>query len=282
MDIAARWSRTSAPTLWAALDAATQTAERHLGGETPSEWWVKMGHTAQVPLQVASLRAQLDQHPELRTGTICEIGFNAGHSAVLWLEGTETRVILFDLLGLPYSIASRRFVDTRYPGRTSFHVGDSKTTVRSYADRVLNGTARPCDLWSIDGDHGIHAKIDFLNALDASRDGTIVVADDAGLRFPFVRKFWRIHVGIGSIHERGCVITHAQGVEKTWCIGAVAPVASGRLVGAALRTRFDTALAMSREERNAAYFRSRRRGEASRSLALRGVGNASALRDVRH
>lgn len=219
-----------------------------------------MGHTAQVPLQVTSLRALLDEDPRLLHATICEIGFNAGHSAMLWLEGTTAHVHEFDLLGLPYSQASRKLVEMLYPNRTTFHVGDSASTVRDYADRVANGTAPPCDLWSIDGDHGIHSKVDFFNALDASRAGTVVIADDAGLRFPYVRKFWRIHVGIGSIHERACVLTHAaENNEKTWCVGIVAPWVSALHGTGALHNRFDAAFERRREERNAAYFRARRR-----------------------
>jgi len=255
------YSRYSAPALWSTLDAATRVAEQHLPADQPAgQWWIKMGHTAQVPAQITSLRAQLDDHPHLRTGEICEIGFNAGHSAVLWLEGTAARVQEFDLLSLPYSQASRDFILRRYPGRTSFHVGDSVATVGLHARRVLKGTAAPCDLWLIDGDHGIHAKADFLNALGASRAGTIVVADDAGLRFPYVRKFWRIHVAIGSIRECGCVITRAaqSGAEKTWCIGTVSPWAVGSRGSAAVRVRFEAAMQLDRQERNTAYFGVRR------------------------
>ena len=46
-------ARGAASGLWAALDEATRVAERGLT-EDPAEWWIKMGHTAQVPLQVAA------------------------------------------------------------------------------------------------------------------------------------------------------------------------------------------------------------------------------------
>ena len=256
--MASSYSRMAAPVLWNALDEATKVAERHLQ-EDAREWWLKMGHTAQVPAQVATLRGQLDQHAHLRVGTICEIGFNAGHSAVLWLEGTQARVIEFDLMALPYSHASRQYIEKRYPGRASFHIGDSDTTVAQHVERVRNGTVLPCDLWLIDGDHGIHARADFLHALGASRGGTIVIADDAGIRFPYVRKYWRSHVAIGSIVERGCTSTRAQGgAEKSWCVGVVSPWAAGTRGAAPLRARFEAAVAMSRQQRNAAYFQIRR------------------------
>ena len=41
----------AAPVLWNALDEATKVAERHLQ-EDAREWWLKMGHTAQVPAKL--------------------------------------------------------------------------------------------------------------------------------------------------------------------------------------------------------------------------------------
>jgi hypothetical protein len=254
---ASRGQRSNAA-LWAVLHEATRVAEGSLQ-EDPHQWWTKMGHTAQVPSQVSSLRSQLDEHPQLRSGTICEIGFNAGHSAVVWLEGTRARVVEFDLLTLPYSRQARRFVETRYPQRTAFHVGDSHATVPRYASLVGNGTAPACDLWLVDGDHGIHSKSDFFHALAASHDGTAIIADDAGLLFPYVRKYWRIHVGIGSIVERSCTSTQVRGgVEKTWCVGVAAEWAVGASGASAVRQRFDAAFQLGRAERNAAYFKRRR------------------------
>lgn len=268
----ARFSPPDAPHLWSVLDEATRVAETRLGangaaGTDAETWWRKMGHTAQVPVQVSSLRSLLDHFPALRTGTVCEIGFNAGHSAVLWLEGTQARVVEFDLLQLPYSFASRAFVEQRYPGRTTFEVGDSKVTARRYAGLVRNGTAPACDLWVVDGDHGIGAKHDFLHALAASHAGTLVVADDAGLLFPYVRKFWRAHVGTGAILERKCMSTRVRssGVEKTWCIGVAAEWAVGAAGASALRMQFDRAVVAGREERNSAYFRARRQRATLRS-----------------
>ena len=80
----------------------------------------------------------------------------------------------------------------------------------------------------------------------------MIIADDASLLFPYVRKFWRVHVGIGSIEERGCVSTRSRnGVEKTWCIGAVASWAVGKDALAAVRDKFvrarETAEALSRK-----------------------------------
>ena len=73
MAAASRWAHADAPNLWAVLDEATRVAERQLKVDA-KEWWATMGHTAEVPLQVTSLRGMLNRHERLRNGTICEIG----------------------------------------------------------------------------------------------------------------------------------------------------------------------------------------------------------------
>ena len=255
-----RWHHADAPNLWQVLDNATSVAEAHLSLD-PKLWWDKMGHTAQVPLQVTSLRSQLDRYTGLRNGTICEVGFNAGHSAAVWLENTHAKLVEFDLLTLNYSHASRRFIEERYPGRVTFHQGPSRLTVSKYAEHVRNLTAPPCDLWLVDGDHGKNVEHDFMNALAASHEGTVFIVDDANMEWPYVRRFWRVHVAVGSIEERSCVGTRVRGskVEKTWCVGEVAGWAttsdSPRLHGLVSQVNL-----LSREARNAAYYRKVRRG----------------------
>ena len=285
--VASRWAHADAPNLWTVLDEATAVAERHLKVE-PQKWWATMGHTAEVPLQVTSLRGMLDRHAELRNGTICEVGFNAGHSAIVWLENTWTNLVEFDLLSLDYSAASRQFVSDRYPGRIAFHKGPSRETLPVYAQRVRSGTARPCDLWLIDGDHGKHVETDLFNALAASHPGTIIIADDCGLLFPYVRRFWRVHVGLGSILENGCVSTRVKrsSVEKTWCHGEVAKwaAAMGETEAAQLRSRVEQADSLTREARNIAYFNARHSWRARRlnisETALR--SRASTSRHLVH
>lgn len=251
-------NRADAPELWRLLEQATMTAERNLGAAhpDPAQWWRQMGNAAQVEPQVVALRDILSRRPHLREGTICEIGFNAGHSAAIWLFGTRARLVEFDLLALPYSAASRAWAERSFAGRIEFHVGNSRATVRDYASRVRNGTAAACDLWLIDGDHGIGARHDLRNALAASKPGTVraqphpspqltphsaspphpttsthprwqvVIADDASSAFPLVRKFWRLHVVVGSIREHGCEqvwATKGRRQLKGWCVGLVQP-----------------------------------------------------------
>ena len=81
------WSRSGAPELWKVLDEATRVAETKL--KDPKAWWEDMGHAAQVLPQAARFRGLIAADPRRRNGRICEIGFNAGHSAIMWLHGTS-------------------------------------------------------------------------------------------------------------------------------------------------------------------------------------------------
>ena len=87
---------------------------------------------------------------------VCEcvqIGFNAGHSAIVWLEGLNTSLRSFDVFKLPYADACRRSVAERYPGRVQFFAGSSTITVPKYSADVQAGRAAACDLWFVDGEY---------------------------------------------------------------------------------------------------------------------------------
>ena len=49
--------------------------------------------------------------------TVCEVGFNMGHSAILWLHSSDAVLKSFDLGNLPYSNGSMSLVAASYPGR---------------------------------------------------------------------------------------------------------------------------------------------------------------------
>ncbi|KAL1518571.1 hypothetical protein AB1Y20_002859 [Prymnesium parvum] len=91
--------------------------------------------------------------------TICEVGFNAGHSAVVLLEANPTaRLEAFDTFNLPHSAATLAYVQRRFPGRVSAHKGLSRLTVPAARLRA------PCDLVIIDGRHEFEFVLeDFVN-----------------------------------------------------------------------------------------------------------------------
>ena len=116
--------------------------------------------------------------------TICEIGFNGGHSALLWLAYSNpgTKVVMFDL-GLHDGVGiGHRWLNAmpslRAPERLQLILGNSNETVPEFARRNPGHT---CDLISIDGGHTRRqAEADLRNmaALAAPRCEHIALLDD--------------------------------------------------------------------------------------------------------
>ena len=221
------------------LQQATQTAEAvlqrdwtkvaqrhpHLINRTVDAWWSTMGHVGQVDEETRALRELAT-----RSGveTVCEVGFNAGHSAVLFLSGLRTRLIEFDKLELPYSQASKELIQTLFPNRTTFYHGGSVRVLGEYANRSATVATpeysrRPtCDLWFVDGMHGRGVPMhDLTNALRVSSPNAIIVADDCTDRFPEVSQAWWSLVKSGQLtHEtyRTLELPPPAG-RKGWCVG---------------------------------------------------------------
>ena len=105
------------------------------------------GHTGTVVHQT-NVYYQLAQQQWV--DTICEIGFNMGHSSFQWLTGSSstTKLYSFDLNQHPYSQPMAAFMSKTFPGRFSFIPGDSTITVP--AAKHLEGK---CDLLIVDGGH---------------------------------------------------------------------------------------------------------------------------------
>ena len=100
-------------TLLLRLRQTTEVAEQVLssGGRDITRWWGNMGHSGQVGPEIALLRRLVTNQS---VKTVCEIGMNAGHSAVALLEGLDTHLVEFDLLSLPYSNASRAALERAF------------------------------------------------------------------------------------------------------------------------------------------------------------------------
>ena len=101
---------------------------------------------------VAGARQQVDYYYRIARDssvrTVCEVGFNAGHSAALWLTASPTiHLVTFDTFSQPFSYASLEFLLSRFPRRITAHGGYSLHTVPRVD--VENG----CDLVHVDGLH---------------------------------------------------------------------------------------------------------------------------------
>ncbi len=127
---------------------------------------------------IAAHRTQLEFYYRLASSpairTICEVGFNMGHSTALWLTANPTaRVHSFDLLETRPGKAQAAFLRSRFRGRLHIKAGDSLSTIpRARIDP-------PCDLVHVDGRHNyLNTVTDALNFVRHSTGRTLYLFDD--------------------------------------------------------------------------------------------------------
>jgi len=107
---------------------------------------------------------------------IMEIGFNAGHSAVLFLENNSSiNVTSFDIGEHDYVNVGKKYIDINYPSRHTLIIGNSIESVPIF----INRNSVTFDLIFIDGGHEYNvAKVDLENCKKLSHKNTIVIMDD--------------------------------------------------------------------------------------------------------
>ena len=120
-------------------------------------------------MKVADLVA-LTSRPGIR---VMEIGFNAGHSAEVFLHNNDTLTLTsFDLGAHPYVATAKKYIDDVYPGRHALVLGDSRSSVPLYRGAAF-------DVIFIDGGHEYEiARADVENCLRLSHKDTVVILDD--------------------------------------------------------------------------------------------------------
>ena len=159
-----------------ALNAALTAA---LANETYVE-----GPSGTAPRERAVYWA-LAARPGVRT--ICEIGFNAGHSASLWLlANPAAQVLMFDLWEHEYAARAEAFLKGPEAAalgirdgaaRLSIVRGDSRATVRAFAG---SQPTTKCDLLSVDGGHEHDIAVgDIANMASLAAPGAVLVVDDS-------------------------------------------------------------------------------------------------------
>jgi FkbM family methyltransferase len=180
-------------------------------------FYVPEGGSFQVPGEVARLRELVERR---KPKSIMEIGFNTGHSALLFLAITppEVKVVSFDLGEYAHVFVAKRFIDKRFPERHTLVTGDSTNTVPHYEEQVahrMNSKNPPpltFDFIFIDGGHqGDIPEKDILNSYRLVTDETNVVAIDDISRDPSRQmhytiqptKAWGDMINAGIIREEG-------------------------------------------------------------------------------
>ena len=138
---------------------------------------------------------------------VMEIGFNAGHSAEVFLENNDTlNLTSFDLGEHDYVLAAKEYIDKMYPNRHSLILGDSTVSVPKY---INDNPGKTFDLIFIDGGHEyIIANADLENCKKLANKDTIVIIDDTcyttGWQLDYTlgpTKTWTEHLDNGTITE---------------------------------------------------------------------------------
>ena len=119
------------------FQAASVVAASSVEKEKKGEIFKEMGHIADVEEQVNAY-GLLARRTEI--SRICEIGFNAGHSALLFLNSDETNKLTSFDSALPWSPISSNFVSFLFPNRFTYITGNSAESVAENLLHELNQT----------------------------------------------------------------------------------------------------------------------------------------------
>lgn len=103
---------------------------------------------------------------------ILEIGFNAGHSALLFLLSNPlSNLTVVDLLNHPYAQDCFDYLNTEFPGRLHLICGDSRTVLESLAGQVF-------DLIHLDGGKELTITSDLSLTRGLAAPDHVIVIDD--------------------------------------------------------------------------------------------------------
>jgi len=135
------------------------------------------GNIEDVPQQINDLINLINLINKSNSQNVMEIGFNAGHSAEIFLKNNPNLTLTsFDLGVHDYVLAAKEYIDRTYPNRHKLVLGDSRKTVPNY---FANNKDIKFDLIFIDGGHEYElSTADMKNCFHMAHKDTIVVLDD--------------------------------------------------------------------------------------------------------
>jgi hypothetical protein len=126
--------------------------------------------------------------------SLLEIGFNAGHSALLALDANpELTYVGIDIASNPYTVACGEILRFAYGPRFQLHVGDSRIVAPRL---IIQSGAYQFDVVHVDGGHDpLTAQLDLSSALLACKPEGIVLMDDTGA--DYIKAIVDEHVALG-------------------------------------------------------------------------------------
>jgi len=164
-----------------------------------------LGHTG---FHYEKARALASIFADPRVKTVCEIGFNAGHSALNALLAREgIQVISFDLGEYwdSYSKHSYQLLSNNFPNQLTLVMGDSTDTVPHF---IRERPDQKCNILFVDGGHTKDvAAADIANMAPlANHTFHRLIVDDAD--WGPVREAWDEAVAGGMVKETGVVASN--------------------------------------------------------------------------
>ena len=131
------------------------------------------GYSQQIPRQVIDLYL-LTNKPNLN---VMEIGFNAGHSAEIFLQyNKDIKLTSFDIGSHKYVLPAKEYIDKTYPNRHTLILGDSTVSIPKF---INDNRDTKFDVIFIDGSHEYEiAQKDIDNCAFLAHKDTIVILDD--------------------------------------------------------------------------------------------------------
>ena len=137
--------------------------------------YVMEGNVQEIQEQMNEIISLIQHKPNIQ---VMEIGFNAGHSADMFLYHNETlQLWSFDLGEHDCCKKAKTYIDNMYPSRHTLILGDSKTTIPLF---VKQHPEKQFDLIFIDGGHLYETvKADLTNSYQhLAHKETIIMMDD--------------------------------------------------------------------------------------------------------
>ena len=138
---------------------------------------IEAGNSAENEHQTATYWAAASR---ANVRTICETGFNGGHSALLWLSANANATVhMFDLFAYAASRAGEAVLRAHFGSRLVVHRGPSSHTLRMWRLE----TRRHCDIFSVDGGHSYRdALTDLFAAYFLTTKHSTCFIDDTNCR----------------------------------------------------------------------------------------------------